>query len=146
MKRTMILGIAMLLTLALTACGGDKVEPESTAQTGSQARQTASEKMRLDGGYSDALPIPVQLALGSLSLDKTESAIDFMEAISEASGVAMATLEAGIVEGETTLVAVINANVGDLEAAEAALREIFAGFQGLGEEDIEQRVRDFLGE
>lgn len=307
MKRTMILGIAMLVTMVLAACGGDKAEPESTTQTGSQPSQTTSEKVRLDGGYGDALPISVQLALGSLSLETTESAIDtvlaaellplwqayqslstsdtaaeaelnavlnqiqdtmtpeqvqaiadmkltearvdalfeelgigfgrgagfgggetggggagfrppggglpgggpggggpggglspearqtaiaerfgegadlnaifreraamntlirtlqvktgeidesqlragpgrFMEAISEASGVAMETLEAGIVEGETTLAAVINANGGDLEAAEAALREIFAGFQDLGEEDIEQRVRDFLGE
>jgi len=69
----------------------------------------------------------------------------FMEAISQASGVLLETLEAGIADGETTLAEVISANGGDLEAAETALREMFAGFPELEEEGVEQRITDFLG-
>lgn len=313
MKRLMILGIAMALILAFAACGGNKEDSESAdqpaaEQADSQSNQAAGEKVRLDDSYHDALTIPVQLALGSLSLEETESAINaalaakllplwqayqslsnsdtaadaelnallnqiqdtmnpeqvqaiagmkltdegvdarfeelgigfggaglggennngagggsprggfprggppgggpggglgggefspearetamaerfgegvdfaaiireritmnalirtlqvktgeldesqlragpgrFMETISEASGVLLETLEAGIADGETTLAEVISANGGDLDAAETALREMFADFPELEEADIEQRVTDFLG-
>jgi hypothetical protein len=70
----------------------------------------------------------------------------FMEGVSQASGVPLETLEAGIADGETTLAAVILANDGDLEAAKQALREMFAGLPGSTNESIDQRVAGFLGQ
>jgi hypothetical protein len=68
MKREMILLGSLMCVLLLAACGGAAEE------------SAATETVGLNEDYPDALPIGVQLALGSFSLEETDLAIDEAQA------------------------------------------------------------------
>jgi hypothetical protein len=58
-------GLFVTLALMLTACGGDASD---------SATPTTAE-VRLDEEYADALPVPSQLAIGTLLLEDTDGAV-----------------------------------------------------------------------
>ena len=66
----------------------------------------------------------------------------FLEPVSEASGIAVETLQAGLDEGKS-FVQVITESGGDLDAAKEALRQLFAE-RGLGAEELEQRIDQIM--
>jgi hypothetical protein len=76
LKKIVILGVLLVLTLAAAACGNDGgagAEASNTTSTGS-ARVTLSED------YADALPVPSQLAIGTLMLEDTDNAVTVEQA------------------------------------------------------------------
>ncbi len=76
LKKLIVLGVLLVLILTTAACGnggGDDAEASNTTSTGS-ARVTLSED------YADALPVPSQLAIGTLMLEETEDAVTVEQA------------------------------------------------------------------
>jgi len=72
-KKMVTLVILLTLMVTLVACGGEAstpVEPTATVATG--ASNTAPA---LDESYADALPVAMQLTLGTLKLEETPNAV-----------------------------------------------------------------------
>jgi len=65
MTRTTIIGILLVLMVALAACGGEADAPTGITDTAPT----------LDEDYPDALPVSLQLSLGTLMLKETPQAV-----------------------------------------------------------------------
>jgi hypothetical protein len=103
----------------------------------------ADSSVFIDRFMLGALIRSLQVKTGELEPSEfTAPAPRLLTTVSEACGVPLETLQAGLAEGKT-LTEVITANEGDLEAATAALREDFAA-RGLEGEELEQRVTEFM--
>ncbi|MEA3336512.1 MAG: hypothetical protein U9R25_11420 [Chloroflexota bacterium] len=80
MKRTTILSLMLVAMLALAACGAGGPEESSGETTSAAAPAPAanveSDKVRLNEDHADALPVSLQLALGSVELGDGDLAID----------------------------------------------------------------------
>ena len=70
MKRVVVVGLALVLVLALVGCGGATVSNDTGGQGGEVTVGL------LDESYEDALPVVLQLAIGTFQLEGTELAVD----------------------------------------------------------------------
>jgi len=105
MKKTIIFLTSLILILTVTACGGEAAEsigeipnvPESnvsesvsenpsssesnTAESGNEISNAPEKTIILNTDYQNALPVQMQLILGTINLDETEFAIDADQAV-----------------------------------------------------------------
>ncbi len=95
----------------------------------------------------NTLVTDLQLQTGEITEEDLQQAGPgrFWEAVSEASGVDLETLQTQNAAGVSVADAVTAAG-GDLEAARAALTELFSGFGNMDAEQIQQRVDSFLND
>lgn len=75
LKKTVVLGSLLVLVLA-AACGSD----DGGAADASEATSAKSKHVTLNADYADALPVPSQLAIGTLMLEETENAVTVEQA------------------------------------------------------------------
>lgn len=133
-----------------TPGGGAGLFPGGEGQPDPEARATAIAE-RLGGGDSSIFIDRVMLVsliraletkTGEVSVDQVAPAFYLLTTVSDACGISLEILQAGLEEGQS-LAEVITAHGGDLEAVTAALREVFTD-RGLEGEELKQRVDAFL--
>lgn len=123
--------------------GGGQPDPEARATVIAQRMADANSNAFLDRFMLGALIRSLQVKTGELDSSQFGApAPRLLTTVSEASGVPLETLQAGL-EEKKSLADIITANSGDLEAARAALTDSFAA-RGLEGEELKQRVDDFL--
>jgi hypothetical protein len=98
-----------------------------------QERALAAGVVTMMQEMTGNVPTPEPLTLGPR----------LTERVAEAAGVDAATLQAGLDAG-ASLTDAITQNGGDLDAATAIIREIYANVYGLSGDDLEQKVSEFM--
>lgn len=73
MKKAMVIGMSLMLVLALAGCGATHLSSDTSGQG-------AHETVRLDDSHADALPVVVQLVIGTFELEGSELAVDAEQA------------------------------------------------------------------
>jgi hypothetical protein len=135
--------------------GGPGSGPGGIDQLSPEARATAIAKRFggenagafLERGFLNALIRDLQVKTGEIAPEEQlpspgRFAARLLEPVSEASGVAVETLQAGLDEGKS-FSQVITENGGDLDAARETLRALFAD-RGLTAEELEQRIDQIM--
>jgi hypothetical protein len=85
MKKTIFLSTLLILILTITACGGDAVAsvnqipltPESgVAESSDEILNVPESTVMLNSDYENALPVQMQLILGTIWLEETDYSVD----------------------------------------------------------------------
>jgi hypothetical protein len=79
-KKMTVIGILLVLTLALAACGSGGDNNASAPEASATNAGTAATAVTLNDDYTDALPVATQLAIGTLLLEGTDEAVTVEQA------------------------------------------------------------------
>jgi len=127
--------------------GPGQLSPEARATAIAERFGGENAGAFLERGLLNALIRNLQVKVGEADPAAQQPlagrfAARFLEPISEASGVAVEMMQAGLDEGKSFAL-VITANGGDLDAAREAVRALFAD-RGLDAEELEQRIDQIM--
>ena len=127
--------------------GPSQLDPEARATAVAERFGGENAGAFLERGLLNALIRNLQVKAGEVDPAAQQPpsgrfAARFLESVSEASGVAVETMQAGLDEGKS-FSQVITENGGDLDAAREALRQLFAD-RGLEAEELEQRIDQIM--
>ncbi len=127
--------------------GPSQLDPEARATAIAERFGGENAGAFLERGLLNALIRNLQMKVGEADPAAQQPlsgrfAARFLEPVSEASGVAVETMQAGLDEGKS-FAQVITENSGDMDAAKEALRALFAD-RGLDAEELEQRIDQIM--
>ena len=127
--------------------GPSELDPEARATAIAERFGGENAGAFLERGLLNALIRNLQIKVGEFDPAAQQPlsgrfAARFLEPVSEASGIAVETMQAGLDEGKS-FAQVITENGGDMDAAREALRALFAD-RDLDAEELEQRIDQIL--
>jgi ABC-type glycerol-3-phosphate transport system substrate-binding protein len=140
MNKTVVFAVAMILMLAISACAGS-TPADSDAGLGASSQNEVNPSPGATGGsldeeFQNALPISVQLGLGTLLLEDTELAVDPTQAaellplwkaartLSESETVAEAELQAVFNQIEDTMTPEQITFIGEMQLEQEQLTQL----------------------